>query len=714
MALIGKIRKNSWLLVVLIGLGLGGFVVMDMMNSANGPGQGTNQRYLGEVDGEKVDAREFERVYTLLYSNSTTTAMANRTQLWNWYVENSIIQEEADAIGLGVGKAEISELEFSPARRSGIVTSRFMDPTTRQVNEQQLSLIKQTIENGNVKQAIESGQLSAGFVDYWRHQRKELVKERLQTKLNNLVAKAMYAPTWMAEMGFAEANQPIDIAYVKVPFDEIDNTDISLSDADYENYLKNHRASYEKDEETRQLKMAIFSVAPTAKDSAALRDALAAKVEPFRNAESDSSFVLRERGNLIDAYYKYDDPAVASIADTVRGMEVGEVFGPYVEGNSYLIVKLLERHMIADSADTRHILLSASTPAQFVQVEARIDSIKNAIETGSDTFEALATRLSQDPGSSSNGGKYENVTPNQFVPQFNKVLFVTGQPGQLYKVRTLYGWHLVEVLKRSANQSERVKLAFLGSEIVPSKETQDDVFATASEFIANNQSVADLEAAAASNPEIQLESSQMFAANDYTVNPLGSGNDAREMIRWAFNEADPGDVSGAVYVFKAPGAYYDGQYVVAGLDHVQKAGLPTVANIKSEIEPLVINEKKGEQLIAQIQGSDLNAIANQFNTQVDTSTSVTFNQTLVTGLGNEPKVLATAYGLEEGQVSAPIAGQTGVFVVKLLRKPTLATPTNLPQVRQRLHAEQRSKVAGALITAMKKNANIEDDRATFY
>ncbi|MCB0631998.1 MAG: peptidylprolyl isomerase, partial [Lewinella sp.] len=471
MALIGKIRKNSWILVVLIGLGLGGFVVMDMVNSANGPSGTNSQRYLGEIDGEKVDAREFERVYNLLYSNSTTTAMANRAQLWNWYVENSIVQEEAAAIGLGVGKAEISELEFSPARRSGIVTTRFMDPTTRQVNEQQLTLIKQAIENGNIKQAIESGQLTEGLVNYWRHQRKEVVKERLQTKLNNLVAKAMYAPTWMAEMGYAEANQPINIAYVKVPFDEIDNTDVTLSDADYESYLKAHRAMYEQDEETRQLKLAIFDVEPTAEDSTSLRDALAAKVGPFRTAENDSTFVLRERGNLIDAYYKYDEPALASIADTLRGMQVGEVFGPYVDANAYRIVKLLERHMIADSADTRHILLSATTPAQFIQVESRIDSIKNAIESGSDTFEALATRLSQDPGSSSNGGKYENITPNQFVPQFNKVLFVTGQPGKLYKVRTLYGWHLVEVLKRSASQSERVKVAFLSSEIVPSKKT---------------------------------------------------------------------------------------------------------------------------------------------------------------------------------------------------------------------------------------------------
>ncbi|PHN07428.1 peptidylprolyl isomerase [Flavilitoribacter nigricans] len=713
MALIGKIRKNSWLLVVLIGLGLGGFVVMDMMNSASGPGGANAQRDLGEVDGQKVDRVEFERAYSLLYGNSATSAMANRTQLWNWYVENSILQEEAEEIGLGVGRAEINELEFSPTRRSGIVTTRFMDPTTRQVNEQQLALIKQTIENGNVQQAIETGQLSPSFVEYWRHQRKELVKERLQAKLNALVSKGMYAPTWMAEMGYAEANQPVDIAYVKVPFDEIDNSEIALSDDDYRNYLQAHRATYEQDEETRGLKLAIFTVEPTEQDSAALRQELNDKKEAFRTAENDSTYVLRNEGQLLNAYYSATDAAIVPIADQVFSMAVGDVYGPYAEANTFRMVKLLERHMISDSADTRHILLSASTPAQFTQVETRIDSIKNAIESGSDTFEALAERLSEDPGSNTNGGVYENVTPNQFVPAFNKVLFVTGEIGQLYKVRTLYGWHLVEVLSRSAAQTERAKVAFLAKEIVPSKETQDNAYDAASAFIANNQSAADLTAAAEADPSVQLESSQMFTTNDFTINPVGDGNDAREMIRWAFN-ADKGDVSGTVYVFKDQASYFDGKYVVAALDNVQRAGLPEVANIKSEIEPLVMNEKKGAQLKSQIQGSDLMAIANQFSTQVDTATNITFNQTLVSGLGNEPKVIASAYGLEEGQVSGPIVGQTGVFVVKMLRKPTLATPTNLPQVRQRLHADQRSKVAGALVQAMKKNADIEDYRSVFY
>lgn len=713
MALIGKIRKNSWLLVVLIGLGLGGFVVMDMMNSASGPGGANAQRDLGEIDGQKVDRVEFERAYSLLYGNSATSAMANRSQLWNWYVENSILQEEATEIGLGVGKNEIKELEFSPTRRSGIVTTRFMDPTTRQINEQQLTLIKQTIENGNVQQAIETGQLSPSFVEYWRHQRKEIVKERLQAKLNALVSKGMYAPTWMAEMGFAEANQPIDFAYVKVPFDEIDNTEITLSDEDYRNYLQAHRASYEQNEETRQLKLAIFNVAPTAADSAMLRKELSDKKEAFRTAENDSTYVLRNEGTLLNAYYSATDQALASVADQVFSMEVGGVYGPYSEGNTFRMLKLLERHMIADSADTRHILLSASTPAQFTQVETRIDSIKNAIESGSSTFEALAGSLSEDPGSNTNGGIYENVTPNQFVPAFNKVLFVTGEIGKLYKVRTLYGWHLVEVLSRSSNRTERAKVAFLAKEVVPSKETQDNAYDQASAFIANNQSVSDLESTAGSDASIQLETSQMFTSNDFTINPVGAGNDAREMIRWAFS-AGKGDVSGTVYVFKDEASYFDGKYVVAGLGSVQKAGLPEVAGIKSEIEPLVLNEKKGELLKSQIQGTDLMSIASQFSTQVDTATSVTFNQTLVTGLGNEPKVIASAYRLEEGGVSSPIVGQTGVFVLKLLRKPTLATPTNLPQVRQRLHADQRSKVAGSLVQAMKKNADIEDYRSVFY
>ncbi|MBK8702541.1 MAG: SurA N-terminal domain-containing protein [Saprospiraceae bacterium] len=84
MALIGTIRKNSWILVVMIALGLGGFILMDIMTSS-GPGQATTRTALGKINGQKLDQQVFEQVYDAMYGNSATDAYSAREALWSFF-----------------------------------------------------------------------------------------------------------------------------------------------------------------------------------------------------------------------------------------------------------------------------------------------------------------------------------------------------------------------------------------------------------------------------------------------------------------------------------------------------------------------------------------------------------------------------------------------------------------------------------------------------
>lgn len=711
MALIGKIRKNSWILVVLIGIGLAGFIVMDMTSSSN-LGGGVGNLTLGEVDGVKLDQQRFERAYSLVYANSGGNVYNQRDQLWNYFLEEALVKEEADDLGLSVSNTELASLEFGP-NYSPVILARFQNPQAPgQVDVNQLNQIKQLIDQGDLSNAINTGQLNPQFPAYWKYQREEIVKSRLQTKLNNMVSKAMYTPTWMAEMGFAEENHPVNFVYVKVPFDEIDNADVSLSDQDYSAFLQENESRYQVDEETRVVDYVVFNVSATAADSAKLQKDIQDLVPKFVASTNDSAFVLSNQG-LIDPRY-VDRQAVSSVvADEVfQNMEVGQVYGPYLDGNSYKAVKLRDKVVMADSADSRHILLSATTPASFDEAERRIDSLKLVLESGAASFDSLALKFSQDPGSSSNGGKYENTTPNQFVPEYNQVLFMTGQLNRLYKVKTSYGWHLIEVLGRSATTTERVKVAYLQKAIEPSKDTQNDIFQQASQFIGSNQSIdAVKESAAAAG--LTVESSLPLKANDYQVGSLGATEDARQIVKWAYT-ANAGKVSPSVYAFQDPIGYYDNKYVVATLGSVQKAGLPSVESIKSEIEQLVMNKKKGEQLAGALTGKTLGAVAAEYQTQVDTINGAKFSQSFLSGLGNEPKVVATAFNLDQGQLSTPIVGETGVYMIKTTLKPTLSAPNNLPQIRQTMSSQARAQVASRLVQGMVKNADVDDFRARFY
>ena len=702
MALIGKIRNNSWLLVVLIALGLIGFIVMDMTSGQQSV-FGSSQFTLAKIEGQKVDWNQFNRVEQILYSGSTGDVYGRRQYLWDFFVEEVLVQKEAEELGLGISKAELLDLQFGP-NPSRIIQERFADPNTRQINFQQLNEIRQAIENGTFT--------DPNMRSFWAQQEKEIIKERLQSKMSNMIAKAIYTPTWMAEMGNAEQNQRMDLAYVKLAFDEIDNSEVTLSDEDYQAYIKENAARFKQDEETRRIEYVVFDISPSAQDSAMVREKIASLVPDFETAENDSAFVELNYGQISANYFTKDEVSEV-MGDTLFAMPVGAVYGPYIDGNNYNAVKLLARASIADSANTRHILLTATTPADFERTKKTLDSLENLLLTTAATFDSLAAKFSQDPGSASNGGKYENVLPNQFVPEFNEVLFVTGQIGRLYKVRTSFGWHLVEVLQRSSSRTDRVKIALIGDNIEPSDETQNETYDRVMTFIGKNRNLEQLRKSVEATEGLEIELSASLQKNDFQVGALGTGQGARDMVRWAFN-AKAGEVSPETYTFQDAESYFTNKYVVAALRSIQKSGLPSVENIKDEIEGLVMNKKKGELIQSRIKSTDLEAIAAQFNTTVDTARSVTFASSFVPNIGAEPALIGEVFLLEAGQTTKPVVGQSGVYVAKVLDKPALTPADNIPQLRRSIALPVRNQVTNQLIQAMKKNAEIDDYRSKFY
>ncbi len=83
------------------------------------------------------------------------------------------------------------------------------------------------------------------------------------------------------------------------------------------------------------------------------------------------------------------------------------------------------------------------------------------------------------------------------------------------------------------------------------------------------------------------------------------------------------------------------------------------------------------------------------------------------GLGNEPKVIATASTLAEGKSSKPIQGESGVFVVKVLQRPQMTPAQGLQAVQIQANGQARGQVSGQLVAAMRDNVKVVDNRATF-
>lgn len=124
--------------------------------------------------------------------------------------------------------------------------------------------------------------------------------------------------------------------------------------------------------------------------------------------------------------------------------------------NVYMIAKTAYRDETVNK-NVRHILIKIidEEAAKASSVEARSDEDAKAKaeeiydewkngEATEDTFAELAMNYSEDQGSASTGGLYENVYEGQTVPEFNDWVFdASRKPGDSAIVKTSYGYHIM-------------------------------------------------------------------------------------------------------------------------------------------------------------------------------------------------------------------------------------------------------------------------------
>ncbi|OAV44222.1 peptidylprolyl isomerase [Lewinella sp. 4G2] len=703
MALIGRIRNNPLIVLLFIGGGIALFILSEMTSGANGP-IGPVEQIMGRVGQREIDRNDFERTLNGAFSGGD--AYQNRDNLWQFYVDEGILAEEANEIGLAVTEEEVRDLEFGP-NPSPVVRQNLSDPQTGQLNRQLLTQIQGHIENATIDEAIENGELNPNIRTIWKYQRRNVVTNRLQEKMGALVTKAMYAPSWQAQT-FADAqlgNRKIAVA--KVPFTALGADDATITDADVQAYIDENQSVFNNPEETRVIQYVTYDVEASPEDVTKLRtdlEEIAADWRADNSVDGDSLFAVANGGTYTGNYQPRTQIGEEVADQVLETMAIGDIYGPYQQDGTMRLVKLVDRVVMSDSAKTRHILISAQTPEQFEAADAKVDSLMTVLSRSRRKFAALAEEFSEDPGSKDNGGVYEKVLPGQFVRPFDAVLFRTGDVGKLYKVRTSYGVHLVEIMERSRSTSTRAKIATVVEPIVPSSETEDLRLATAQEFINGKSSISALEESG-----LDVSTTNPLRMSTYNLPGLGTGQEVKDMMCWAF-AADAGDLSGRVYRFTDPQLFYENKYVVAAVKEVIPAGVAPVAAVKEAVTPQVRNRVVGQKAKADWAGKSVADVAAQYEVKVD---SVTTNPSLnsLPLVGAEPKVIAAAAKATVGQ-PVTVVGNTGVFVIEATTDAAGGTSGSLPAARTQMNSRTRGQAAGGILPALRLVVDVEDDRAS--
>ena len=708
MALISSIRSRSWILIVFIGIGLASFIMMDMFNSNTGALGNRPTNTLGMINGEEIDYNSVRRTEEIFYRGATGSTYGVKDQIWNYYLEKTLLEKEGGNLGLNVGKEELNDLFFGN-NISPVVQAVFRNPQTGQVDMASLQDIKSKL----------NGDRSTLNEPYMEELVGQVKKNRMQEKFTAMVSQGLYTPNWMAESFGKETSTIFDFDYVKIPFSDVDDSEVSVSDEDYTNYINANKAAYMTDEETRRINYVSFDVYPSSEDSLTYYNQLNTLKNGFGNSVNDSTYVLSNGGSMANAYLKKNTLS-PEIADQMVSLPIGSVVGPYLEGTTYKLAKISDRKVVPDSVEAQHILIRAnpSDPNSFAAAITRIDSVKTALDNG-ESFENLAAQVSQDASNADQGGDLGYFAEGAMVGPFNDLVFYNAEVGSVNTVLTQFGAHLVKINdKKFLNRDESVKVAYLTRSIIPSDKTQKAIREKVQEFVDTNTTGEQLAALAANDPSLTVSTTNNLKRNDYIIGTLGQDPSSREMIRWSFDEdTNVGDLAPEFYVYRYsnPRTYenYDSKYVLASLAGVQKAGMPSTESLKSEIGPMVMNQKKAALISSATTNKDLASVAAQYGTSVDNLTGINGGTLNIRDIGNEPKVIAALMNMNVDQVSAPIQGENGVYVLQLLNKNESAG-SDLASTKRIQSNKVKTLARTALMEALKKDADIQDNRFNLY
>lgn len=687
MALIGNIRKNFWIVLVLLGLALVAFILMEAVSASNRGGAGPEQ-VLGTVAGKDINYREFSRIESAFSKNGGDRLQA-REAAWNYFVGKKIAEKQSEDLGISVGNDEIMDLQFGP-NYSPVIRQKFTNPQTGQMDNQQLLQIKQVIESGDYNDQLKNE---------WTMLKDEVVLTSKSSKINNLVSKAIYTPSFMVKEQSNANNQTVDFDYVKIPFDNIDDSEVEVTDTDVQNYLNANSAIYASDFETRNVEYAVLDVYPSAQDSLELRQGLIDIKNTFEESTTDSLFAVGKEGYVTS--YVSPKSVISQLGDV--NLVKGQVYGPYLNGNAYQIAKVLDKAIVPDSVQASHILVKEG--------EAKIDSIQTLIKNGR-SFASAAEEFGQD-GTSTSGGDLGTFSAERMVPEFSAVCFSpNAKKGKVYKVRSRFGWHLVKITKQKFNsRSPKSKLAIIPANIVPSQGTQDALYDEMNAIAAEVKTLEQLKEKVNATPNVKMQMSAPLGENAYQISNLGSSDQSRDIIKWAYN-ASINDISPQVYTYTNNKGYYNSKYVIPGLSSVTPAGLPSVANARPRVSELIKKEKKGALIASKISGTDLSKIASDNNTEITSLTGVKGNSG--EGLGYEPKVIYKAMNLGQGQVSKAIVGNNGVYIVKTNAISESPAVSNIGTARSTANTQARNGVLRSLFNSLKEAFKPEDNRSRYF
>lgn len=693
MAIIQKIRdKYAKVAGGVIALSLIAFVLNDAFSGNSGSIFGGSTS-LAKVNGEAIEPLDFDkriREYNTVYSISNQGKQITdeiraqiEDQAMRELVNEKIIDKQLKKLGIVISEKEEKDLIYGTSPSPMIQQYPvFINQETGMFDQSRIKMYEEQLAN---PPAGTDPNLMDKEREQWANFKSFVIHQTKLQKFNNLIGASMYSPKFMVNYKMDMQKEIASIRLVKVPVSVIPDSEVPLTDADINAYVSKHKKRFEIQQETRGIDYISYDVVPSRADTldaANFMESLKPDLISTPNSGIEA-FVSKNSEEAFRDFYFTKTSFKSPYADSILSKPDGAVFGPYLENNAFLLVKVMERKVLPDSVKAQHILIQPNQQMDDSAAHKLADSLKLAIDGGV-SFDSLAVKYSADNQNSAAGGDLGYFAYGSMVPEFNDFVFM-GTVGQMKVVKTQFGYHIVRINDQK-NPQTATKLAILVKSLYPSANTETELYAKATEFAAKYKTGKAFEDGVKAL-KLQKREADQVKVQDFSIQGVGP---SRELIRWMF-DAKQGDVSDVIKLTTPTN-----RYVIATLSNVQEKGMLKINDaVKPEIEAIVRAEKKADKIVEKYKSqTSLEGIAQASGQTILAADSFTSTTPYLNNIGYEPKAIGYSFfkGAKIGALAPAMKNQDGVsYMVLVSRVPKVANPNEAMVFQQQQMQEQQQQ-----------------------
>ena len=702
MAILGNLRKNSFVLIAVIGMALFAFVIAGVFDGSGFQSPDP----IGKVNGEELSINDFRNQMDVLKKSYNFNDLQALTTAWDESIRSKLLEQQIDELGLGSSTDHLEYfLSQSPSFNSD---QRFLnDAGFFDINK--FSNFIAELKEINPESYVQ-----------WSNQEKQFNDQIKVNTYLNLVASGLNSTFFEGRNQYERSNSIADISFVKIPYSTINDSLVSVSNSEVSKYIKDNPQDFEQ-KSTRDINYVIFSESPSAQDESDLRN----KMNNLLNERSeynqvsklnetlpgflstgDLEFFLSENSDIpYDSIYRPKGFYSSDHAQMIFNLENNNTYGPYIDGDFLKISKMINKKSNGN-VRASHILISyngaqgASPQITRTKDEARNEAnrILKLARSNSDSFSSYALEFSDGP-SKTNGGDLGFFQEGTMVKPFNDYVF-SNRVGRIGLVETDFGFHVIKVVAKE----DVVLVGTLALKNIPSERTSDSIFNIASKFEIDLADTSDINKTA-NNLDFEVKNLTSIGELDHDLPNMTS---QRRLVQWLFepetnvNDYRRFDLS-------------SGGYVIVQLTEKNQEGLMSPGLASLSVLPILKNKKKAKIIIKENKSfNTLEELASNNGLEIQNVSALNQSTPIVAQAGFEPKVIGNAFRLDIEGTSSLFEGETGVYMIKLNSFKSAEEIENYSAFENQLTNKIRTNLDFNVVQSLKKSADISDNRSEYY